>query len=104
MNPANTAPGPSERSCRSPRGIESVPTRTGQAQLFVKETNTEPEDAAAEKCGGGGNRWRCLHASLCTRKVFHEALQTQDNPGHRVIGFVHLKAPESALLRGFPFV
>lgn len=62
MNLVNTSPGPSECSCKSPRGIESVPTRTGQSQLFVKETNTEPEHAAAEKCDGGGNRLRRLHA------------------------------------------
>lgn len=40
--------------------------------------------------------------NLCMRKALNEALQTQDSPGHRVIGFVDLKAPGSALLRGSP--
>lgn len=39
---------------QGPRGAESVPTRTGQSLLFVKETNTVPENAVARKSGGGG--------------------------------------------------
>lgn len=82
---------------------QSPRARGSHCSLLKKQTRCQRRRRQKSVCVClGGCRRRRLYALLCVRKIINEALRTQDNPGHRVVGFVHLKAGESASPRGSP--